>query len=165
MHPPQIYPLRCGGDPGVFCGEDDMHIFSSCSCMKTCFKFSRFSVFCSHAAIRYGSFALHTSIFCCHCSIKWPDHYSRPSITLSCWPIFICVIVHRAVELPSIRRYAVPHHPQDLAKIVIQGNKTSPNGYSVNLLENIGKFQGDMPVIRVGGNSQLVKQYLIHPLF
>ncbi|KAJ9606337.1 hypothetical protein H2200_009298 [Cladophialophora chaetospira] len=35
-----------------------------------------------------------------------------------------------------------------------KGNTSSPNTFSVNLLENIEKLQGTMPVIRVGGNSQ-----------
>jgi hypothetical protein len=34
------------------------------------------------------------------------------------------------------------------------GNKTSPNVFSRNLLEGIGDFQGSLPHVRVGGNTQ-----------
>ncbi|KAK6860103.1 glycoside hydrolase family 79 protein [Apiospora arundinis] len=34
------------------------------------------------------------------------------------------------------------------------GNKSSPNQFSDNLLNNIGYLQGDKPYIRVGGNTQ-----------
>ncbi|KAK8064913.1 Beta-glucuronidase [Apiospora phragmitis] len=34
------------------------------------------------------------------------------------------------------------------------GNKSSPNKFSDNLLDNIGYLQGDKPYIRVGGNTQ-----------
>lgn len=34
------------------------------------------------------------------------------------------------------------------------GNKTNPNTFSNNLLNNIGVYQGSKPYLRVGGNTQ-----------
>jgi hypothetical protein len=45
------------------------------------------------------------------------------------------------------------------------GNATHPNQFSINLLSNLGKKTGVMPMIRVGGTTQYVSYTFPFPKF
>ena len=45
------------------------------------------------------------------------------------------------------------------------GNQSQPNQFSINLLSNLGRMTGLMPVIRVGGSTQYVPWVCFHEWF
>ncbi|KAK8132786.1 glycoside hydrolase family 79 protein [Apiospora kogelbergensis] len=80
-------------------------------------------------------------------------------------------LLHAGVVLCQVRRLAISIDSTDIKSGTpldgfvsysiefasfpdFAGNKSSPNTFSDNLLNNIGYLQGDKPYIRVGGNTQ-----------
>lgn len=82
----------------------------------------------------------------------------------------LCHSTPRAIPAPQ---ESTPVVPNDLQAFSIEfaffpdyaGNKSHPNEFSKNLLENFKSITGVQPIVRVGGTSQYVQSQVRLPLF
>jgi hypothetical protein len=69
------------------------------------------------------------------------------------------LLFYRVREFSRFRRQDVFTLCKLLNLTFMTGNATHPNQFSINLLSNLAKRTGVMPMIRVGGSTQLVSRF------